>query len=267
MLGRSSVKCSFLNASDLEALGYFRDRRHFELVNQQRLKQGRQSTVPFGPRERDLMNPMLWTLHSGHFGDQPGLVLAGIQMAPLPRSRVVVGTIRAGLGGGQTFLRVAYVDSHTGAGQVDFHLGSLPGGLDTKNLTVELMIVHRTGLESGLAGSLSEPVNPRETGKSQKGRDEFSRENLIHYVWGAFQSDKPKNVWCDPSDSSRSYGRGTQRTRRGFVVEANPGRVFAGPPPRSDWLNWDDQITFAQVGRSLTQGPPVPTQNSFHRFP
>jgi hypothetical protein len=55
---------------------------------------------------------------------------------------------------------VADVDGHAGAGQVDFHLGNLPGGLNAEDLAVELAVVHETGLESGPAGSLSEPVNP-----------------------------------------------------------------------------------------------------------
>jgi len=35
----------------------------------------------------------------------------------------------------------------------------------------------------------------------------------------AFQSEKPQIVWGDPSDSSRSYDRGSQRARCGFSGE------------------------------------------------
>jgi hypothetical protein len=58
------------------------------------------------------------------------------------------------------------MDGHTGAGQVDFHIGNLPRGLNAEDLAVKLAVVHETGLESGPAGSLSELLNPHKTGKS-----------------------------------------------------------------------------------------------------
>jgi hypothetical protein len=59
------------------------------------------------------------------------------------------------------------MDGHTGAGQVDFHIGNLPRGLNAEDLAVKLAVVHEAGLESGPAGSLSELLNPHKTGKSR----------------------------------------------------------------------------------------------------
>lgn len=51
-----------------------------------------------------------------------------------------------------------------GAGQVDILYGYLPGLLNIENLAAKFAVVHETGLESGLAVSLSEPVNPYTSG-------------------------------------------------------------------------------------------------------
>jgi len=57
----------------------------------------------------------------------------------------------------------------------------------------------------------------------------------------------PQIVWCDPSDSSLSYGRGAQRARCGISGETHSGRAFAGSPPRLGSLIWNDQTTLAQA--------------------
>ena len=44
-------------------------------------------------------------------------------------------------------------------------------------------------------------------------------EPLNNSARSAFLPQKPQIVWCDPSDSSRSYGRGAQRARCGFCGE------------------------------------------------
>jgi hypothetical protein len=53
-------------------------------------------------------------------------------------------------------------------------------------------------------------------------------EPLNNSARSAFPSEKSQIVWCDPSDSSRRYGRGAQRARCGFSGETLTGRVFAG---------------------------------------
>ena len=170
---QSAANRAFLYASNgrpaqIKPLRDFGYRRHLQPVNHQRLKQRRQAAVAFGPSDRHLTDAVLGTRHARHFGDQPGLVLAGIQMAPLARSCVVARTTGAALRTGQSFARVADMDGHTRAGQVDLHIGNLPGCLDAKNLAVELTVMHRTGLESGPADSLPESINPHKTGKSHK---------------------------------------------------------------------------------------------------
>ncbi len=76
---------------------------------------------------------------------------------------------------------------------------------------------------------------------------ESLKEPLNNSAWSAFQSEKPQIVWCEPSDSSHSYGRGSQRARCGFSGETLSGQAFAGAPPRLDSLIWNDQTTLAQA--------------------
>jgi hypothetical protein len=72
-------------------------------------------------------------------------------------------------------------------------------------------------------------------------------EPLNNSARSAFPSEKSQIVWCDPSDSSRRYGRGAQRARCGFSGETLTGRVFAGSPPRLGSLIWNDQTALAQA--------------------
>jgi len=51
------------------------------------------------------------------------------------------------------------------------------------------------------------------------------REPLNNPARSAFQSGKPQIVRGEPSDSSRSYGRGSQRARCGFSGETLTGRA------------------------------------------
>jgi len=149
-----------------EPVSDFRYRADFEPVDHQRFEQRRQSSIVLRPGHRQLMNAVLRTPNPRHLRDQPGLVLAGVEMPPLALAGVVARTARPTLRAGQIRAGMANMDSHAGAWQVDFNLGNLPGRLNAENLPVELAVVHETGLESGPAGSLSEPVSPHKTGKS-----------------------------------------------------------------------------------------------------
>jgi len=42
-----------------------------------------------------------------------------------------------------------------------------------------------------------------------------------------FQSEIPQIVWCDPTDSSHRYGRGSQRARWGISGERHPCRLVS----------------------------------------
>jgi len=81
-------------------------------------------------------------------------------------------------------------------------------------------------------------------GSSHVSAGTFCREPLSNSARSAFQSEKPQIVWCEPSDSSRSYDRGPQRARCGFSGETlrdGPlralcrvlGRLFGTTKPRS----------------------------------
>jgi len=73
------------------------------------------------------------------------------------------------------------------------------------------------------------------------------KEPLNNPARSAFLPEKPQIVWCEPSDSSRSYGRGSQRARCGFSGETLTGRAFAGAPLRFDSLIWNNQTTLAKA--------------------
>ena len=93
------------------------------------------------------------------------------------------------------------------------------------------------------------------------------REPLNNSARSAFQSEKPQIVWGEPSDSSHSYGRGSQRARCGFSGETRTGRVFAGPPPRLDSLIWNNQTTLAQAETEHPAKAPSRPRRVVQRFP
>jgi len=69
-----------------------------------------------------------------------------------------------------------------------------------------------------------------------------AKEPLNIAARSAFQSEKVLIVCCGASDSSRSYGRMTQRARGGFSSESLSARVFAGSPARLCWLRRNNRL-------------------------
>jgi len=102
---------------------------------------------------------------------------------------------------------------------------------------------------------------------SAEGDTGARREPLNNSARSAFQSEKPQIVWGEPSDSSHSYGRGSQRARCGFSGETRTGRVFAGPPPRLDSLIWNNQTTLAQAETEHPANAPSRPRRVVQRFP
>ena len=94
-----------------------------------------------------------------------------------------------------------------------------------------------------------------------------TREPLNNSARSAFLPQKPHLVWCDPSDSSRSYGRGAQRARCGFCGETLTGRASAGSPPRLGSLIWNDQTTLAQAKPEPPAEAPSRPCRVIQRFP
>ena len=79
------------------------------------------------------------------------------------------------------------------------------------------------------------------------------REPLNNSARSAFQSEKPQIVWCDASDSSHSYGQGSQRARCGFS-----GETLRDGPLRGLRLVWPrlfgtTKPRSPKPGRSLPQ--------------
>jgi len=93
------------------------------------------------------------------------------------------------------------------------------------------------------------------------------REPLNNSARSAFQSEKPQIVGGEPSDSSHSYGQGSQRARCGFSGETRTGRVFAGPPLRLDSLIWNNQTTLAQAETEHPAKAPSRPRRVVQRFP
>jgi hypothetical protein len=91
-------------------------------------------------------------------------------------------------------------------------------------------------------------------------------EPLNNSVRSAFQSEKPQIVWCDPSDSSRRYGRGMQRSRCGFSGETHMGRAFPGDPLRFGSLIWNNQTTLAEATASHPGKTPSRPHRVFQRL-
>jgi len=94
-----------------------------------------------------------------------------------------------------------------------------------------------------------------------------AREPLNNSARSAFQSEKPQIVWCDASDSSRSYGRGSRRASCDFSGETLTGRVFAGAPPRLSSLIWNDQTALAQARPEPPAKSPSRPRRVIQRFP
>jgi len=94
-----------------------------------------------------------------------------------------------------------------------------------------------------------------------------AREPLNTSARSAFQSEKPQIVWCDTSDSSRSYGRVAQRARCGFSGETLTGQASARPPPHLGSLMWNDQTTLAQAKPEPPAEAPSRPRRGVQRFP
>ena len=92
------------------------------------------------------------------------------------------------------------------------------------------------------------------------------REPLNNSARSAFQSEKPQIVWCDTSDSSRSYGRVAQRARCGFSGETLSGRASAGSPSRLSLLIWNDQTALAQAKPEPPAETPSRPRRVIQRF-
>jgi len=101
------------------------------------------------------------------------------------------------------------------------------------------------------------------------------REPLNNSARSAFQSEKPQIVWCDVSDSSRSYDRTAQRARCGFSGETLSGRapdqvwgrLFAGHSTRFGSLIWNDQTAVAEATASDPAKTPSRPRRVIQRFP
>lgn len=74
-------------------------------------EQHREPAVGLGPRDRDLVDPVLRTIHPGHLRSKPRLVLAGVEVAPGAPTRVVPGHRLAALRARQGRLTVV-LDEH-----------------------------------------------------------------------------------------------------------------------------------------------------------
>jgi len=92
------------------------------------------------------------------------------------------------------------------------------------------------------------------------------REPLNNPARSAFLPEKPQNVWCEPSDSSRRYGRGASRARCSFSGETLTGRASAGSPARLDSLIWNNQTTLAQAEPEPPAETPSRPRRVIQRF-
>jgi len=82
-------------------------------------------------------------------------------------------------------------------------------------------------------------------------------------------------MWCEPSDSSRSYGRGSHRarcslfgeTRMGRAPDQVRGRLFAGDSMCFGSLIWNDQTTLTEATASQPAKTPSRPSRVFQSFP
>src|SRR6056297_2924820 len=86
-------------------------------------------------------------------------------------------------------------------------------------------------------------------------------EPLIELTRSAFQSEKPQIVRCGPSDSSHSYGRGSQHARCGFSGETLRDRPVRALRCVSARLFGTTKPHSPKPQRSIPHRPVAPAQS------
>ncbi len=117
-------------------------RRRLEPIDHQCFIQGREATAWFCPWHLNSDDSMLLTFHSGDVRHQQGLKLAGIQVAPAPRTFVVTRAHLPALPAFQFAAAMLHLYLYLVVCKRHVHRGDLPGTLDTENLAVKLCIFH-----------------------------------------------------------------------------------------------------------------------------
>ena len=135
-----------LSGRETEDLGRFvLDLGGQQEVNGEAFEKEGEARASFAPGRIHGLGPVLGTDHPGQGGDEQGLVLAGVQVAPGPILAMVIDRSNILADGASPVRGIAMVrelDADFSSFQVQLYMLYIPGGFDAQDLTVEFNVSH-----------------------------------------------------------------------------------------------------------------------------
>jgi len=145
---QATLNCALLNAihlipTDANEFGYRLDGRYVQPSNDHRFKKCGEAASRLGPRYHDLLHAMFWAMDAGNVAFDDGLELASIQVPPAALA-VILPTAGAttGWASHRFTRRVPRDHHHLTLLQIQVNVLNLPGIRETKDVLVELAVVH-----------------------------------------------------------------------------------------------------------------------------